>query len=140
MLFLLTLHSIVRWAIVLVGLAALLRFGLGLFKRQPYDGSARALGTAFSGLMDTQALLGILFFLLNSAAIPGGFGLGYRWEHLTAMLLAVIAAHLPALWKKRADYTRYAYGLAMILLALGLVLAGVAVLPGNRWLTITGLR
>jgi len=140
MTWLLTLHSIVRWLIVLTALAALLRFGLGWLRRQNYDKSASALAAAFSGLMDTQALLGTLFFIINGAAIDGGFGLRYRWEHLTAMLLAVIVAHLPAMWKKRPAAVRYAYGLVVILVSLGLVLAGIAVLPGNRWLTIAGLR
>ncbi len=136
---LLTLHSILRWAIVLVALAAIVKFVLGLAQRQPYDKAARGLAGAFSGLMDTQALLGILFFILNGAAIEGGFALRHRWEHLTVMLIAVIVGHLPAMWKKLDDQKRYRNGLIAIVVAILLVVVGVSTLPGNRWLTITGL-
>ena len=136
---LLTLHSLVRWAIVLVALAAVIKFALGLAKKQSYDQAARGLASAFSGLMDTQALLGILFFVLNGAAIEGGFALRYRWEHLAVMLIATVVGHLPAMWKKLDDQKRYRNGLIAILVALLLVAVGVATLPGNRWLTITGL-
>ncbi len=129
---LLPLHSIVRWAIVVVALAALVRFALGLIQQQAYDKAARGLASAFSGLMDTQALLGLLFFILSGMA--GGFALRYRWEHLSAMLVAVIVGHLPSMWKTLPDGQRYRNGLIAILAALLLVFLGVATLPGNRWL------
>lgn len=129
MIILLTLHSLVRWAIVLVALAALIKFALGLAQKQAYDRAAGGLSAAFSGLMDTQALLGFLFFVTS-----GGFDLRYRWEHLAVMLLAVIVGHLPTLWKKLDDQKRYRNGLIAILVALLLVFVGVATLPGNRWL------
>ena len=139
MIILLTLHSLIRWAIVVVALAALIKFTLGLVQILPYDRAASGLAAAFSGLMDTQALLGILFFIINGAAVAGGFAIRQRWEHLAIMLIAVVIGHLPSMWKKLADQKRYRNGLIAILVALLLVVVGVAALPGNRWLTITGL-
>ncbi len=139
MIILLTLHSLVRWAIVLVALAAVIKFALGLAQKRPYDRAAGGLAAAFSGLMDTQALLGILFFVINGAAIEGGFAIRQRWEHLAVMLIAVVVGHLPAMWKKLDDQKRYRNGLIAILAALLLIFIGVSTLSGNRWLTITGL-
>ena len=136
---LLTIHSLVRWAIVLVALAAVIKFALGLAQKRPYDRAAGGLAASFSGLMDTQALLGILFFVINGAALEGGFALRHRWEHLAIMLIAIVVGHLPSMWKKLDDQKRYRNGLIAILVALLLVVIGVAALPGNRWLTITGL-
>ncbi len=135
---LLTLHSILRWVIVLAALALIIKFALGLIQKQPYDKAARGLVSAFGGLMDTQLLLGTAFFVWSGLAIQGGFGLRHRWEHLAVMLAAVIVAHLPVMWKQRDDQTRYRNGLAAILVSILLVVAGVFALPGNRWLTISG--
>lgn len=135
---LLTLHSILRWGIVLVALALIIKFALGLIQKQPYDKTARGLVSAFGGLMDTQLLLGTAFFVWSGLAIQGGFALRHRWEHLAVMLVAVIVAHLPAMWKQRDDQTRYRNGLVAILVSILLVVAGIFALPGNRWLTISG--
>lgn len=135
---LLTLHSILRWVIVLVALALIIKFALGLIQKQPYDKTARGLVSAFGGLMDTQLLLGTAFFVWSGLAIQGGFALRHRWEHLAMMLVAVIVAHLPAMWKKRDDQTRYRNGLVAILVSILLVVVGVFTLPGNRWLAISG--
>ncbi len=135
---LLTLHSILRWVIVLVALAILFKFGLALIQKQPYDRVARGLTAAFGGLMDTQFLLGTAFFVWSGLAIQGGFTLRHRWEHLAVMLVAVTVAHLPEMWKQRDDQTRYRNGLVAVLVSILLVVAGVFALPGNRWLTISG--
>jgi hypothetical protein len=49
------------------------------------------------------------------------------------MLVAVLVAHFPVLWKKLDDEKRYRNTLAAVIFALLLVFLGVALLPGNRW-------
>src|SRR5258708_35445707 len=94
----LTVHSLVRWVITLVALALIVRLSVGLLKKQPFDPVAAGLTSAFAGLMDTQMLLGVLFFLVSGF---GGTGFPtYRLEHAVTMLLAVIAAHLTRIWQK----------------------------------------
>ncbi len=139
MLFVLTLHSIVRWLTILVAAALVIRFALGWLKKQPFDKTASALSGAFSGTMDLQLTLGLIFFIWNGMMFEGGFALRHRWEHLVIMLAAVVVAHLPAMWKKKDDVTRYRNGLIAVSVALLLVIVGVSLLPGNRWLTISGL-
>ncbi len=137
MLILLTIHSIVRWLLVLVALALIARLIIGLVKKQPFDKMANGLTSAFGGLMDTQLLLGLLYFVWNGMLV--GFGLRYRWEHLVTMFIAVLVAHLPAMWKKLDDQKRTRNVLIAVVISLLLVFVGIAQLPGNRWLTITGL-
>lgn len=111
---------------------------MGFIQKQPYDKAARGLVSAFGGLMDAQLPLGTVFFAWSGLAIQGGFALRHRWEHLAVMLVAVIVAHLPSMWKQRDDQTRYCNGLAAILVSILLVVAGVFALPGNRWLMMSG--
>jgi hypothetical protein len=135
---LLIIHSITRWLVTLVAIALVVRLVIGLAKQKPFDKTANALTGAFSGLMDTQMLLGVLFFVLDGLG-KTGFP-PYRWEHATTMLLAVIAAHLPALWKKKEDAVRTRNTLVVVVVALALVFLGVGPLGGwVRWWHITGL-
>jgi hypothetical protein len=135
----LTLHSLLRWAVVLVALAAIFQFSLGWAQKRHYDSLSRALASAFGALMDSQLLFGLLYFFWNGASFSGGFALRHRWEHLALMLVAVLVAHLPSRWKSAPSPLRYRNGLFAILFSLLLVVAGVFALPGNRWLTIFGL-
>lgn len=133
---LLTIHSIVRWAVTLVAIALIVRLVIGLVKKQAFDQSARILTAAFSGLMDAQMLLGILYLLID------GFGrLGfprYRLEHAGTMLLAVVVAHLPAAWKKLPDNLRTRNTLIAVIVALLIVAIGIIPLGGwTRWWHIT---
>lgn len=139
MLFILTLHSIIRWLIILIAVALIIKFVIGLLKKQPYDKTASALAGAFGGTMDLQFTFGLVYFLINGMMIEDGFALRHRWEHLVIMLAAVVVAHLPAAWKKKDDATRYRNGLMAVAAALVLVIVGVSMLPGNRWLGIAGL-
>jgi hypothetical protein len=137
MLFLLTLHSIVRWLVILVAVAAIIKLAIGLAQKQDTDKMTGGLISAFGGLMDTQLLLGLLFFVWNGLA-----GAGFpreRWEHFTIMFLAVIVAHLPAMWKKADPQKRQRNTLAAIIGSLVLVVLGVSLLQPNRWLVIFGL-
>ena len=134
---LLIIHSITRWLAVLAATALVVRLGLGLVKKQAFDKSANALSMVFSGLMDTQMLLGLLLLLLSGLA---GVGFpAFRLEHGITMFLAVMAAHLPAMWKKQNDFIRTRNTLFAVMLSIVLVLVGVSFLGWSRWLHITGL-
>jgi hypothetical protein len=137
MLFLLTLHSIIRWLVILVALAAIVKLVIGLVKKQGYDKMTGGLVSAFAGLMDTQLLLGLMFFIWNGLA--ANYFPRERWEHLVLMLAAVIVAHRPAIWKKADPQKRLRNTLAAVAGSLVLVVLGVSMLQPNRWLVIFGL-
>ncbi len=122
----LMIHSLLRWLILIVALVAIARHVLGLLKNQPYDQFSTLLMAVFSGAMDLQMLLGII-------VITTGLSPVYRIEHAVTMILAVVVAHLPAAWKKKGDRVRYRNNLLVLIAVIILIVAGVAVLPGNRW-------
>ena len=134
----LTIHSLIRWIIMLVALALIVRLSIGLVKKQPFDKIAAGLTSAFAGLMDTQMLLGGLFFLVSGF---GGMGFPtYRWEHAIVMLLAIVTAHLPRVWKKAEDGVRTRHTLLAVVISLLLVFLGIMPIGGwARWWHITGL-
>jgi len=135
--FILTLHSILRWATIIVAVAALVKFGIGWFGKKPYDDTANRLRVAFASLMDVQLLLGGFYLILGGLL---GFGWpSYRIEHLVIMIIAVVLAHLTSLGKDKGDNVRYRNGFLFLLASLVVVVVGVSLLPGGRWLTITGL-
>ena len=130
MLILLMIHSIVRWLIVAVGLAALVKFAIGWLKGGSFKGMDRGLASGFSGLMDLQATLGLVFLLWNGLATDIGFP-RQRLEHMGVMLIAVVLGHLPARWKNAGDKTRFRNTFLCVLGALVLIFVGVATLPGG---------
>lgn len=123
----LPIHSYLRWLIVLVGAVAIVRFAIGWLRAGGFKGMDRGLAAAFSGLIDLQALLGIV--LLVGLGLSGEGFLRVRFEHGGFMLAAAILAHLPARWKKAPDAVRFRNALLCILGALLLIYFGVARLP-----------
>jgi hypothetical protein len=122
-------HSGVRWLILLVAAVAIVKFAIGWLKGGEFKGMDRGLVSAFSGLMDLQALLGIVFLLWNGLA-GAGFPL-YRIEHAFVMILAATAGHLPARWKNAEPKVRFRNSLFAVVGSLLLVLAGIVLLPGG---------
>jgi hypothetical protein len=127
---LLMLHSIVRWIVVLVAVVAIVKLALGWLRGGAFKGMDRGLVAGFSGLMDLQATLGIVFLLWNGLATEIGFP-RHRIEHAFVMIIAAVVAHLPARWKNAGDSTRFRNSLIAIVVSLVLVYIGVATLPGG---------
>ena len=125
--FLLMLHSILRWGIVLVGLLALVKFLVGWARKTEFAKMDRGLSAGFSGLMDLQVTLGFILFFW-SGLTGGGFPM-FRIEHMTVMLVAAILGHLPTFMKKSQN--KFAVALTAVVGALLLVFVGVARLPGG---------
>lgn len=124
---LLKFHGGVRWLVALVALIAIVRFALGWLRRSEHGGMDRGLMAAFSGLIDLNALTGLILF----------FGLGggltrHRLEHMATMLLALIVAHLSAIWRRSEDSgAKFRNNLIAILVASALVVVGVVRLRGG---------
>jgi hypothetical protein len=126
---LLEIHSYVRWLIVVVAVIAIVKFAWGWLRGGSFQKVDNILTAAFSGLMDLQATLGLIYFLWTGFASVG-FPT-FRIEHAVTMILAAAAGHLPMRWKKSAGKTRFRNTLLAILFALLLVYLGVARLPGG---------
>ncbi len=120
--FVLMLHSINRWIIVVVAVIALIKFLLGWLRDQPYQGADRGLMAAYAGLLDLQLLMGIVLLIDRDFARR-------PLEHAITMLIAIVLAHLSRLWRDKPDKVKFRNNFLAILVGILLIIAGVAVLP-----------
>lgn len=126
-----TIHSILRWAIVLIAAVAVIKFAIGWLGKQAYQSVDRGLMSGYTGLMDLQLLLGIVLFIVWW--VQSNELLRFRLEHAITMILAVFVAHLTMRWRGAADNVRFRNNLIAIVVSLLLVVAGIFVLP-QGWL------
>ncbi len=119
-------HSGVRWLVVLATVVAIIAILIGLFQNRPYDGFAKRFMTIFVRAVEIQWLLGLIVLIAF-----GVEGAGYRWGHAALMTVAVVVAHLDMPFRRRPDNVRYLVSLAVIIVTLVIVFAGVAALPGR---------
>jgi hypothetical protein len=118
----LTIHSINRWLIVAIALINLVKFTIGWLGKKEYKPLNRGLMGAFAGLMDLQALLGIVLI------VDRGFE-GKSVEHATTMIIAIILTHLLMRRRSANDAARFRTNVIAIVGSLSLIIAGVLVLP-----------
>lgn len=136
--FILALHNLVRWVVLILGALAVYRAVAGYTGKREWTSADRKAGVFFGAALDTQLLIGlILYFALSplTKAALSDFGAamgdaGLRFfaiEHAAFMLLAVVFAHMgSALAKKAASDTAKHqraliwYGLAFVVVLLGM--------------------
>jgi hypothetical protein len=127
----LDIHSVVRWIVVAVSLIALVWFGLVWLRGLRNEKADRGLMSAFSGLVDLQVAIGLVYILWSGFA-GAGFP-RYRVEHAAAMILAAIVAHLSVRWRKAETPERARNNVGLIAGVLVIVFIGVSLLP-QGWL------
>ena len=126
---LLIVHSYLRWLILIVGLAAVVRFAMGWRRGVAFESMDRGLASGFSGLMDLQTTLGIVFLVWSGMA-GAGFPM-FRIEHAITMTIAAVVAHLHVLWKNADDKLCFRNSMFIILDVIVIILFGIARLPGG---------
>lgn len=143
----LSLHSIIRWVVLILAVLALIRmyFG-GWMGRKAYSKADDRASLLFVTLLDIQLLIGIiLYFFLSPATTSLLNGTGsmaapltryFGAEHAAMMLLAVIVAHVGRAQSKKAPDARGKFRRAAIWYTVALVLLLVGIpwpfLPTGR--------
>jgi len=123
---LMRVHGDIRWLVAIVAAAVVIKFLIGWLGKKQYAPLDKTLLLVYTILMDINVLLGLILLFF-----AGGFS-GARLEHATTMILAAIAAHMTAVWRKSTDSsTKYRNQLLMVALSLLLVVMGVIRLRGG---------
>lgn len=121
-----TIHGEMRWLVVLAAVVVIVKFLMGWLGKRQYASLDQKLLLVFTILLDINVLLGLIILFFG-----GGFS-GPRLEHATTMILAVIAAHMTAMWKRSTnDSLKFRNQLLMVVLAVILVIFGVIRLRGG---------
>ncbi len=121
-------HSLVRWVIEIVSAIALIWFLLVWLRGLRSERLDRGLMAAFSGVIDIQVFLGIIYILWSGFA-GAGFP-RYRIEHAIIMIVAAVLAHLSVRWRDSDYRLRARNNLFLILGVMVLVIIGLSRVPG----------
>jgi hypothetical protein len=133
----LTLHSWIRWLVLLTGLAAFGRAASGVSGRKPWRPSDDRAGFWFVMALDTQFLLGLLLYAFLSPFTHQAFGdfgaamknSGLRFwavEHVAGMIIALALAHIGRVRTRKTDSLRRHRVAAIFFgLALAVILASI---------------
>ena len=140
------LHSLLRWVVILTGLAAAGRGIIGWNKRSWTSTDDRA-GVLFIGALDIQMLLGLLLYVGLSPTVSAAFrNIGgamqdpvlrfFLVEHAVGMLIAIVLAHIGRVRTKKAmpESSKHRaaavfFGLAIVLILLSIPWPGM---PAGR--------
>lgn len=133
------LHNLLRWVVLIAGVLAIGATIRGLATRAPWTDGVRRLGLIFLSSLHLQLVLGLILYVFSplvrnalgnmSAAMQSEELRFFVVEHLTLMVLAIVAAQLGYSLSKRADGDRKKY----VRSSIGYVLAGVLLIVGIPW-------
>jgi hypothetical protein len=128
--FVVGLHSLVRWLVVVAAVAAIIRYVIALVGKSPEAEMGRKLMMAYTILLDVNVLLGLILIVGRASAV--GQILPIWIEHAVTNSIAVIIAHIfAARGKKQADSKRAAaWRLAGVVISILLIVMGVARIGG----------
>jgi uncharacterized membrane protein len=128
--FILVLHSLVRWLVVIAALVAIIRYIVDLTGKSPDAEMGRKLMLAYTILLDVNVLLGLILIVGRAMAV--GQVLPVWLEHAVTNFVAVIVAHIFAARSRKMDDPRRAatWRLGGVVVSILMIIAGVAVVGG----------
>jgi len=150
----LTLHSWMRWVVVIIGVIAIVKFLIGWLGKKEWGALDARLASIFPITIDIQLLLGLLLYFVLSPITTGAlrdFGAAmknsvvryYSVEHILMMLIALIVAHIGSMMiKKRTETTaKFRIGFILFLLAMIIIFLSIpwpflAAGSGRPWLRL----
>lgn len=132
----LAIHNLLRWAVLLTGVLAIVQSVRGLDGRTPFA-KTRPLLLAFTANLHLQLLIGLSLFVVSptvktymadmAATMKDGSRRFFIAEHPTLMVAAVLLATIGGVIAKNApdDAARHRRALVFTVITLLLLLAGI---------------
>lgn len=113
-------HSGLRYLVLLAGFVALIYFAYAVATRSGNERTARIIGSAFAGLIDLQAVLGLIMVALGLfySALIG---------HIFMMIAAAVVAHVAMVFGRSSENVARgnAVRLLGVAMALALIIGGI---------------
>ncbi len=128
--FIVGLHSLVRWLVVIVAVIAVVRYALVLAGQAQSSGMDRGLMSGYTGLLDLNVLLGLI--IIAGLSIGAGQVLMVWIEHAVTNIIGVAAAHFFAQRAKKIEDARLKArtNLLGVVISLVIIVVGVALIGG----------
>jgi hypothetical protein len=137
-LFTLTVHSWLRWVVLFLGLAAIVRAAAGLGGGRRFDETDTKLGRYFAIGLDVQIVLGLVLYGVLSPITQSAFAhMGdsmknpilrfWAVEHIVMMLVALALAHVGVSRVRKAATDAAKHRVALIFFVLALVMVFAAI-------------
>ena len=136
--FVLGIHNVIRWVVLVAGILAVVRALLGWFGKKEWTKNDRLAGLIFTSSVDIQLLLGVLLYFVFSPITKGAFNdFGaamaikdmrfFAVEHVFYMILALVFAHLGSALPKKVDdaVSKHKRAAIWFSLAVLIILAGI---------------
>ena len=113
-LFILILHNLVRWLILIAALVAIVKAVAGWSGKREWTKADNLAGLLYISMLDLNVLLGLILYVflspLTTQAIFNDFGAAmsdrilrfFAVEHLAGMIIALVLAHIGRSASKRA--------------------------------------
>lgn len=118
------IHRYLGETLLLIALVGVVLALIGLVRKRTMEKPERIFGLAYAGLLDLQALLGIIQFV--HLLLQGGTGLvtSRFILHPILMILAVVIVHASRTWREGPSPLRHqaqlaAYGLSLVVIFAG---------------------
>jgi|YelNatPaOPRAMG01_1025707.scaffolds.fasta_scaffold01318_21 hypothetical protein len=135
---LITIHSFLRWLVILAAAYALVRAYRGWLGRRPWTAADRRAGTLFTSLFDLQVLVGLILYFFASPITRAfltslGAGLENPVEryfgvvHIGLLLLAVLIAHAGSAISRNAQAEASRHRIAALLFSLSILIVLFAI-------------
>jgi len=138
---LLIVHGLMRWLILLAGLAAVGLAWAGWLGKKPWDKKARIAGLAYVGFFDLQLLLGLALYCVSPLVrfawsdMAGAMKVHdlrfFAVEHAFGMVAALVLAHVGSVLVKKAASDEAKYRRAALFYGASLVII-LGVIPWFR--------
>ncbi len=164
--FLLFLHNLMRWLVLIGGIASVFIGIRGWLGAREWSPTANKSGLVYTTSLDIQLLLGFLLYVISPITAGNFSNIGeamgnstirfFLVEHLALMVLAVVIAHIGRSRSRKAEapvskYKNAAifFGISLLLVSVGRSLAILLVrtsaaalltLQSNRMITTSARR
>ena len=122
-----SIHWLLPWLILVVGIYTIIRFVRGYINEQAFTNTDSRLMSVFSGLLDLQATAGLVFFLWSryeGILYPHSVSL-----HALVMFIAAVIPHFTHTWKEVDTPARYLNNFYLLLVSFVLMLVGISLIP-----------
>jgi hypothetical protein len=128
----LPIHNILRWAVLLFGLWAVLKALTGVFSKRNYAGSDNKVGLFFMISCDIQLLIGLILYFNGMWFDRVKAGMGavmknpierfFAVEHALMMIIAWLLVHIGRSMVKRSDIDAQKHKRSLIYFGLAIVI------------------